>query len=89
MPDLWLVVRFNPGASSGTPFGKRKWRAWVVDSIEETVTPLDSWTPPTQRDAGLVHTFAGLLPRANVPGYPGWGMLDPKVEKSFEPAQAA
>jgi hypothetical protein len=95
VPDLWLVVRFNPGASSTTPLAKRTWSAWVVDSIGEIVTPLAQWTPPTQRDAAKVHTLAGVLPDASSIGHPGWGLWDTlpaddsDQAKTFDPMMAA
>ena len=93
VPDLWLVVRFNPGASSATPLAKRTWSAWVVDSIGQIATPLAQWTPPTQRDATKVHTLAGVLPNASSVGHPGWGLWDTAPvdgsDQTFDPMMAA
>ncbi len=94
VPDQWLVLRFNPGASSATPFAQRTWKAWVVDSISQTVTPLPTWTPPTDRDPGRVHTLAGMLPNASSIGQPGFGLWDTDRTaagnpQTFDPAMAA
>src|ERR1700761_2812357 len=95
VPDLWLVVRFNAGVSSSTPTARRTWNAWVVDSIHQNVTPLNRWTPPTDRDATKVHTFAGVLPDAGVVGHAGSGLWDtdpavhPDGATTFDPAMAA
>ena len=88
VPDLWLVVRFNPGPESIVPGIQRSWRAWVVDSQAESVTPLDAWTPPTNRDADSIHTLAGMLPSAKKIGHPGWGIFK-SDQTSFDPAVAA
>ena len=65
VPDLWLVVRFNP-VKGDAP---RTHREWIVDSIAETVTPLAQWQPPADRALDRVHTAPGVLPRVA----PGWG----------------
>ena len=88
VPDLWLVVRFNPGASSATPLAKRTWSSWVVDSIANTFTPLAQWTPPS-RNSSQVHTFAGVLPNAASVGHSGWGVWDMAGSGVFDPAMAA
>ncbi|MEZ6060142.1 MAG: hypothetical protein R3C19_07270 [Planctomycetaceae bacterium] len=67
VPDLWLVVRFNPVSGN-----KRTYRAWVVDSFAETVTPLADWIPPESRDEALIHTAPGLIRRVGR----GWGEWD-------------
>ena len=56
VPDQWLVTRFDPVVADRP----RSYRAWVVDSIDETATPLEQWTPP-DRPAELVHTAPGTL----------------------------
>lgn len=95
VPDLWLVVRFNPGASSSTPLAKRSWSAWVIDSIAQTSTPLSQWTPPQRRGPSMVHTIAGLLPDASSAGYAGSGLwnADPAAHTgsspTFDPAAAS
>jgi hypothetical protein len=71
VPDLWLVTRFNPPVAGQAT---RQWKAWVVDSRAQTVTPLDSWTGPTASDPKFVHTLPGLLPAAT--RFPGWGQWD-------------
>jgi len=90
VPDLWLVIRFNPGASSATPLAKRTFAAWVVDSTAQIVTPLAQWKPPA-RDPKQVHTFAGLLPNAESVGYSGWGLWDTANQggRTFDPVMAA
>ena len=65
VPDLWIVVRFNP--VSGTE--KRTNRAWIIDSVTETVTPLADWLPPDQRDETVIHTAPGVIRRVSR----GWG----------------
>ena len=87
VPDVWLVIRFNPGPPIEVVNAKRSWRAWVVDSVEGTAVPLASWVPPT-RNSKLVHTVAGMLPNGAIKGYPGWGLWSAS-QGSFEPAQAA
>jgi hypothetical protein len=90
VPDLWLVIRFNPCVAipPGSPLPpKRMWRAWVVDSVAQTATDLEQWNPPASRDKTKVHTMAGMLPSAASIGYPGYGILA-KGEK-FDPAMAA
>lgn len=98
VPDLWLVVRFNPPPSGRAAIGrvgqlprhvKRSWRAWVVDSRTQTNVRLDDWSPPTSVDAASVHTFAGLLPSAESLGEPGWGVWNNNEQGSFNPAVAA
>ncbi len=69
VPDLWLVVRFNPVAGAQP----RTYRAWVVDSFSEQVRPLAQWTPPIDRPADRIHTAAGVLAKARA----GWGRWDP------------
>jgi hypothetical protein len=90
VPDLWLVIRFNPclAQAPGSPLPpKRMWRAWVVDSVAQTVTDLASWTPPKARDTTVVHTLAGLLPNASAIGRPGYGIL--AADQKFDIAMAA
>lgn len=58
VPDLWLVVRFNPVEGDGP----RTHRQWVVDSIAETVIPLHKWQPPN-RAQDRIHTAPGVLKR--------------------------
>lgn len=67
VPDLWLVVRFNP--VSGI---KRTYKAWVVDSVKETVTLLVDWIPPDSRDEAMIHTAPGVIKRVSR----GWGEWD-------------
>jgi hypothetical protein len=86
VPDLWLVTRFNPPPADSS---KRTWRAWVVDSRRETVTPLPSWAPATETDGEAIHTFAGVLPSGGAMGQPGWGIWDSAEHESFDPAVAA
>jgi hypothetical protein len=85
VPDLWLVTRLNPSAAG---VKQRSWKAWVVDSRMLTVTLLGSWTLPSNRDAGSIHTFAGMLPSAAASDNPGWGIWA-TAQPSFEPNQAA
>ena len=87
VPDVWLVIRFNPGPPIEMVNAKRSWRAWVVDSVDGTAVPLASWVPPI-RHTKLVHTVAGMLPNGATAGYPGWGLWS-SSQGSFEPAQAA
>src|SRR5262249_29888592 len=60
VPDLWLVVRFNPVNGSAP----RTNRAWILDSLMQTITPLASWTPPDPRAETQIHTAPGVLKRA-------------------------
>ena len=69
VPDLWLVVRFNPATDNPT----RTWRAWVVDSRSQTVTPLEQWNETASSD-GKIHTLPGLLSASA--DQPGWGVWD-------------
>lgn len=71
VPDLWLVVRFNPVSGSG----KRTYRAWVLDSIEQTVSPLAEWRPPDTRSEAEIHTAPGVIRRVRR----GWGEWDMAV----------
>jgi hypothetical protein len=71
VPDLWLVTRFNPPAAGVT---QRTWKAWVVDSRNKTVTPLDHWSAPAAPDPKTIHTFPGMLPASS--DSPGWGVWD-------------
>ncbi len=90
VPDLWLVIRFNPCLAQlpGSPLPpKRMWRAWVVDSAAQTVTDLSTWAPPKPRDTKFVHTLAGLLPNGSTIGYPGYGIL--AADQTFDTAIAA
>lgn len=68
VPDLWLVVRFNP--LRGT--ARRTYRSWIVDSIAETVTPLADWTPPDSQSGAQIHTAPGVIKRV----LRGWGEWD-------------
>ena len=68
VPDLWLVVRFNPVNGSA----KRTYRAWVVDSIAQIVLPLADWTPPDERALAEIHTAPGVIRRVSA----GWGEWD-------------
>lgn len=88
VPDLWLVTRFNPAPPLMSPQQKRTWRAWVVDSMEGTVTELSAWKAPQKRDLERIHTFAGVLPSAGRLGHPGYGIWDTD-DKDFDPAMAA
>lgn len=88
VPDLWLVVRLNPAPPIDSPVQKRTWRAWVVDSIEETVTQLDKWTPPALRDPERIHTAVGVLSYAGRFGHKGHGLWAASNGK-FDPAVAA
>lgn len=89
VPDLWLVIRFHPGVSSGSPFAKRAWTAWVVDSFASTVTALDQWEPVLSRSKHMIHTFAGILPMAMGKSR-AYGLFNPKSDKTiqFDPAMA-
>jgi hypothetical protein len=71
VPDLWLVVRFNP-VNGDAP---RTHREWIVDSIAETVTPLAQWQPP-DRALDRIHTAPGVLPRI-AHGWGEWGVDEP------------
>jgi hypothetical protein len=79
VPDLWLVVRFNP--VSGT--AKRTYRAWVVDSIAQKATPLANWQPPDTRDMAKIHTAPGVITRVSR----GWGEWESNVP--FDPLTTA
>ena len=85
VPDLWLVFRLNPIPTNS---GKWTWRAWVVDSIEETVTPLDDWEPPLDRNPQMIHTAAGLLPHAAELGHKAYGVWD-SGRGTFDPLAIA
>lgn len=87
VPDLWLVTRLNQTGPSNQRNAKRTWRAWVVDSMAETTTPLSAWTTPSDRDDGLIHTAAGVLPSAAPVGAPGWGLLN--SNETFDPLGVA
>jgi hypothetical protein len=89
VPDLWLVVRFNPLPSPVPAGAKRTWQGWVVDSRATTFTALDKWQPPAVPNGSTVHTVAGLLAPAAGLGYPGWGLFDAKANASFDVAAAA
>ena len=71
VPDLWLVVRFNPVQGDEA----RTHRAWVVDSVDESVTALDDWVPPT-RPQDRIHTGAGVLERVGQ-GWGQWSLDEP------------
>lgn len=87
VPDLWLIVRLNPlPAQLGTKF-KRPWAAWVVNSRNESVTPLAAWQAPSVAASSDVFTVAGPLVSATAVKYPGWGHR--KQGHSFDLAQAA
>src|SRR5262245_54880811 len=88
VPDLWLVIRFNPGPPIAQIGAKRTWRAWVVDSVQENSVDLSSVTPP-HRDPDVIHTIAGMLPNASGLGYPGYGMVNTKIHDTVDPAIAA
>jgi hypothetical protein len=88
VPDLWLVVRFNPAPKSIGRGAKRSWRAWVVDARMERATPFEDWKLPTKGDADSIHTLAGMLPSAQRIGHPGWGIFKAS-EKAFDPGVAA
>jgi hypothetical protein len=72
VPDLWLVVRFNP-VSGDAP---RTHREWIVDSIAETVTPLSGWQPQADRATDRIHTAPGVLARV-APGWGEWAVDEP------------
>jgi hypothetical protein len=80
VPDLWVVVRFNPPS----PNTIRTWTAWVVDSCTQAVTPFSQWTPPAQRDPGMIHTAPGMLPSAKDLGFRGWGYFDDRAQPEFD-----
>ena len=82
VPDLWLVVRFNP-VGFPSPEPKRTYRAWVVDSIAQKATPLASWQPPDTRDQARIHTAPGVIKRVSR----GWGEWESSV--SFDPLTTA
>lgn len=88
VPDLWLVVRFNPGPPIEQKDAKRTWLAWIVDSVQQKAVPLNSWVAPASRDPKLIHTAAGMLPSAADLGYYGYGVMD-SSQKEFDPAIAA
>jgi hypothetical protein len=89
VPDLWLVVRLNPGGAAGPRRRQRSWRAWVVDSRTQSVAPFDSnWQPPALPARRPIHTAAGLLPPATRIGYSGWGQII-KQTAAFDPLVAA
>jgi len=83
VPDLWLVVRFNPLPAGANT---RSWTAWVVDSQAQTATPLANWHPPAAAPATIL-TQAGLLAPADALGHPGWGSLAQNA--SYDVANAA
>lgn len=85
VPDLWLVVRFNPFAKGAAT---RTWTAWVVDSRALTATPLANWQPPASPDPNTILTQAGVLKTADALGYPGWGSL-PQSPGGYDVASAA
>lgn len=87
VPDLWLVIRFNPGPPLEQANAKRSWRAWVVDSVAGKAVPLAAWVTPT-RDPKVIHTVVGMLPNGARSGYPGWGLWG-TARGSFDPALAA
>src|SRR5262245_17813691 len=57
VPDLWLIVRFNPVAGDA----KRTYRAWVLDSITQTVSALADWKMPDPRAETDIHTAPGVI----------------------------
>ena len=83
VPDLWLVVRFNPVKAAVA----RTWVAWVVDSRQQVVTPLGQWQPPNVPNGSTVHTVAGMLKPATGLGFTGWGVYD--QSQPFDMATAA
>jgi len=87
VPDVWLVIRFNPGPPIEQVNAKRTWRAWVVDSVEAKAVPLSAWVPPA-RDPKVIHTVAGVLPSGAGARHPGFGLW-PKTKTAFDPALAA
>ncbi|MCV7221233.1 hypothetical protein [Mycolicibacterium elephantis] len=72
VPDLWLVVRFNPVRDDAP----RTHREWIVDSVAETVTPLAEWQPPTDRATERIHTAPGVLTRISS-GWGEWALDEP------------
>ncbi|MDA4107832.1 hypothetical protein [Mycolicibacterium holsaticum] len=72
VPDLWLVVRFNPVSGNAA----RTHREWIVDSVAEAVTPLAEWQPPAGRAADRIHTAPGVLARV-APGWGEWALDEP------------
>jgi hypothetical protein len=88
VPDLWLVIRFNPGPPISQISAKRSWRAWVVDSVAQTAVDLNAWSAPVGRDPKLIHTVAGMLPNAADLGYPARGIWNDE-QGPFDPAVAA
>ena len=83
VPDLWLVVRFNPVKGDAL----RTHREWIVDSIAETVTALAQWQPPADRALDRVHTAPGVLPRV-APGWGEWALDEPfdQLTTAYYPA---
>jgi len=79
VPDLWLVLRFNPVSGDA----KRTYRGWIVDSIAGSVSPLTGWTPPDTRDETRIHTAPAVIRRVSR----GWGEWDNEVP--FDPLTTA
>jgi len=79
VPDLWLVVRFNPVSGDS----KRTYRAWVLDALSQKISPLSGWTPPDPRDETKIHTAPGVIRRVSR----GWGEWDNAVP--FDPLATA
>jgi hypothetical protein len=75
VPDLWLIVRFNPVNGDS----KRSYRAWVLDSLTQTVSALADWKLPDPRPETDIHTAPGVIHRVGK----GWGEWDSAV--AFDP----
>lgn len=80
IPDLWLVVRFNPVTGNST---KRTSKAWVLDSMTQMVTPLADWKAPDPRSETQIHTAPGILRHVGR----GWGEWDDAIP--FDPLTTA
>ena len=83
VPDLWLIVRYNPVRGSD----KRTYLAWVLDSFEEKVVPLVDWQPPEARDETKIHTAPGVIRRITKGFTNGWGQWD--NDQPFDPLTTA
>ncbi len=79
VPDLWLVVRFNPVSGDA----KRTYRAWILDSLTQTISALADWKLPDPRVETQIHTAPGVIRRVSR----GWGEWDNTVP--FDPLMTA
>jgi hypothetical protein len=73
VPDLWLVVRFNPVDSTDGLSAERKAVAWIIESRSRRKYDFPGWHPDANYGKDQIFTAFGEFSPAKLPRYSsGW-----------------